>query len=106
MRGRGGTQPYPAPAAASSSSAPAPAYRGKRTIPASFGDYIPGNLVRFKNGRAAFVLAKESGPGMSFDWLPGPLTQDDIARIPLYDPKDEEATEKYKAAARRLKMFG
>ena len=39
-------------------------------------------------------------------WLPGPLTQDDIARIPLYDPKDEEAKEKYKAAARRLKMFG
>ena len=75
-------------------------------MPASFGDYIPGNLVRFSNGRAALILAKENGPGMVIDWLPGPLTQDDMARIPLYDPKDEAAKERYKAAARRSKMFG
>ena len=112
VRDRGGRarsrSPPGDPGAASSSDPiyadPAPAYRGRRTIPASFRDYIPGNLVRFKNGRAGFVLAQENGPGMSIDWLPGVLSQDDIARIPLYDPNDEEAKARYKAAARRSQM--
>ena len=43
---------------------------------------------------------------MVIDWLPGVLSQDDIARIPLYDVNDEAAKERYKAAARRAKMFG
>ena len=102
MRGRGGTEPFPAPAAASSSSSsstPAPAYRGKRTIPASFRDYIPGNLVRFADGRGAFVL--ESG---KLQFLPGKVKPEDIDRIPLYDKNDAAAKARYRAAARASKM--
>ena len=69
----------------------------------SFGDYLPGNMVRFKNGRGALV--RDLGGGkIGFHYLPGKLTPDDIARIPLYDPKDDEAKAGYLAAARRSKM--
>ena len=107
MRDRGGRarsrSPPGDPGAASSSDPiyadPAPAYRGRRTIPASFRDYIPGNLVRFADGRGAFVL--ESG---KLQFLPGKVKPEDIDRIPLYDKNDQAAKARYLAAARASKM--
>ena len=106
MMGRGGRarsrSPPEDPGAASSDpiyADPAPAYRGRRTIPASFRDYIPGNLVRFADGRGAFVL--ESG---KLQFLPGKVKPEDIDRIPLYDKNDQAAKARYRAAARASKM--
>ena len=76
MRNRGGVM-LPAPAAPDAPPA-APA--------------IPGNLVRFRNGRGAFVLA-----GGDFQFLPG---RPDPS-VPLYDRANRA---NYMAAARASQM--
>ena len=56
-------------------------------------DALPGNLVRFRNGRGAFVLADGT-----FQFLPGTNLDD---RVPLYNRADRA---RYMAAARALQM--
>ena len=83
MRNRGGVM-LPAPAAPDA--APPPA------APSSAPPPIPGNLVRFRNGRGAFVLS-----GGGFQFLPG---RPDPS-VPLYNRADRGA---YMAAARASEM--
>ena len=111
MSSRGGRarsrSPPGDPSAASSSDPiyadPAPAFRGRRTLPATFGDRIPGNLVRFANGTGAFVLDKGGGK-IGFKFLNAKVKPEHMDRIPLYDKKDEAAKKRYLAAARASKM--
>ena len=72
-------------------------------MPATYGDRIPGNLVRFANGRGAFVLDKGGGK-MGFQFLSGKVKPEDMDRIPLYDKNDAAAKARYLAAARASKI--